>query len=111
MSGGESDALRERIAELTEQASRDRREIATLRDGLATARRIGAAVGVIMVLETVSDVEAFGMLRASSQSTNRKLRDVAEDVLAGFAGSRLGPSSSAAPALDAPGQRDAVALD
>jgi AmiR/NasT family two-component response regulator len=34
-----------------------------------------------MASRKITDAEAFGMLRAASQDANRKLRNIADDVL------------------------------
>jgi hypothetical protein len=54
---------------------------ASLRRGLATSREIGKAIGMLMVLNDVTDDDAFGLLRRTSQATNVKLADVAADVV------------------------------
>ena len=69
------------IAELEAQAVIDRSQIANLEIALGTARRIGAALGIIMATYRVGEEQAFVTLRIASQHTNRKLREVAEDVL------------------------------
>jgi transcriptional regulator with GAF, ATPase, and Fis domain len=56
-------------------------DAASLRRGLATSREIGKAVGMLMVLNDVSDDGAFDVLRRTSQVTNVKLADVAADVV------------------------------
>ena len=48
---------------------------------LQTSRRIGAAIGIIMAMEKVTELDAFDKIRHASQHGNRKVRDVAEDVL------------------------------
>ena len=54
-------------------------------DGLATAlqsnRDIGAALGVLMARLLVTREQAFDLMRIASQRSNRKLRDIAQDVL------------------------------
>jgi hypothetical protein len=54
-------------------------------DGLAAAlqsnRDIGAALGVLMARLLVTREQAFDLMRITSQRTNRKLRDIAQDVL------------------------------
>jgi hypothetical protein len=72
---------RQLIAELQAQAVLDRSEIANLEIALSTARRIGAALGIIMAAYKVTEEQAFATLRIASQQTNRKLRDLADDVL------------------------------
>jgi hypothetical protein len=56
-------------------------DAASLRRGLASSREIGKAIGMLMVLNDVSDDDAFGVLRRTSQTTNVKLADVAADVV------------------------------
>jgi ANTAR domain len=56
-------------------------DVASLRRGLASSRAIGKAVGMLMVLNDVSDDDAFGMLRRTSQETNVKLADIAADIV------------------------------
>jgi hypothetical protein len=48
---------------------------------LTSSRDIGAAQGILMERYKVSRDEAFGLLAVSSQHTNRKLRDVAVQLL------------------------------
>jgi hypothetical protein len=54
-------------------------------DGLALSqqsnRTIGVAIGILMTRLLVTRDQAFDLLRVSSQHTNRKLRDVAQDVI------------------------------
>lgn len=52
-----------------------------LETALASSRRIGAAIGVLMAHHKVTEDEAFGLLRTSSQHLHRKLRDVALEVV------------------------------
>ena len=56
-------------------------EAAGLRFGLDRNREIGKAVGMLMVLNDISDAEAFEILRRISQDTNVKVVDVAADFL------------------------------
>ena len=59
---------------------------------------IGQAKGILMVRQQVGSEEAFAILRRASQRSNRKLRDVAAQVVAGTAQEalfhRLGPTRS-----------------
>lgn len=58
---------------------------ARTQEGLLTAmdsrEMIGQAKGILMERYKVTGVEAFGLLVASSQAVNRKLRDVAEHLI------------------------------
>lgn len=71
-----------RLEALEAQAVIDRADIAGLHRALDSARRIGAAIGIVMFSLKVSEGAAFDLLRHASQNGNRKLRDVADDVLA-----------------------------
>lgn len=59
---------------------------ARTQSGLLTAmdsrEMIGQAKGILMERYKITGVEAFGLLVASSQAVNRKLRDVAEHLIA-----------------------------
>ncbi len=52
-----------------------------LRTALVSARRIGAAVGILMGTRRLTDDQAFETLCQASQHRNRKLREIAEEVL------------------------------
>lgn len=56
-------------------------EVANLRQAVATNREIGAAVGIVMHDRRVTADDAFAVLRKASQDANRKLRDVAAEVV------------------------------
>ena len=64
---------------------------ATLRggidDGLRGRTVIGAAVGILMEPFQLDDEAALAYLKRQSSTTNRKLRDVAEDIVAERRGS------------------------
>ncbi|MGX7680621.1 GAF and ANTAR domain-containing protein [Jatrophihabitans sp. DSM 45814] len=64
---------------------------------LGSNRRIGIALGVIMCQDRCTDEQAFALLRKASQTTHRKLRDVAEEVI--FTG--LVPEPASADAISA----------
>lgn len=56
-------------------------EVVNLRRAIASNRRIGAAVGVVMHERGVDYDEAFGLLRRASQDSNVPLVEVAQTVL------------------------------
>lgn len=60
--------------------ARRQNKVDNLERALLTSRRIGIAVGIVMATRNVADEQAFDMLRIISQSTRRKLYDVAEQV-------------------------------
>jgi ANTAR domain/GAF domain len=51
-----------------------------LERALESSREIGTAVGILMARQLCTYDQAFDMLRAASQHTQRKLRDIARDV-------------------------------
>lgn len=55
----------------------------TLRKALETRTVIGQAQGVLMARQAITSDEAFDILRRASQRTNRKLRDVAAEIVEG----------------------------
>ena len=69
------------IAELKEQGLVNGEKVANLTAALETARTIGAAIGIVMMDHSVSEPEAFQILRRASMDSNRKLRDLAGDVV------------------------------
>ncbi|MCW2523015.1 MAG: response regulator receiver and domain protein [Frankiales bacterium] len=52
-----------------------------LQVALASNRRIGISIGILMSSYRCTEEQAFDMLRAVSQSHHHKLREVAEDVI------------------------------
>ncbi len=54
---------------------------ANLQLALQTSRHIGAAIGILMSLHKITEDQAFDLLRLASQRCNRKLRDLALDVI------------------------------
>ena len=57
------------------------RKVEHLEIALASSRRIGMAMGILMGVYKLSETEAFDLLVVVSQHRNRKLRDIAEDVV------------------------------
>ncbi len=58
------------------------RERATqLETALVNSREIGAAIGVLMTNHRITRDQAFSLLRIASQNTNRKLAEIATDVV------------------------------
>jgi hypothetical protein len=56
-------------------------DVAALQRGLVSNRAIGKAIGMLMVLNDVSDHDAFDILRRTSQDTNVKVADIAGDII------------------------------
>jgi len=72
---------REIIRDLEGERFIDREMIANLQVALGSARMIGAAQGIIMAGQKLTEEAAFGALRRASQRTHLKLRDVAAQVV------------------------------
>jgi len=52
-----------------------------LQKALASNRQIGVAMGVLMARQNLTEEQAFAVLREASQRGNRKLRDIADEVV------------------------------
>ena len=52
-----------------------------LETALHTSRRIGMAIGILMERMKVSEDHAVDQLKQASQRTQRKLRDIAEELV------------------------------
>jgi hypothetical protein len=61
-------------------ATSNARKVANLQRALLSSREIGTAMGVLMARHGVTRDQAFDLLRMSSQNSNRKLREVADEV-------------------------------
>ena len=57
------------------------RRAANLEAALTTNRQIGAAIGILMHQHKITESQGFELLREISQHTNRKLRDVADELV------------------------------
>jgi ANTAR domain len=75
-----ADIDRALIDALEAEGTVDRSRINELRDALIMARRIGAGIGIIMGARRISEDEAFAVLVKASQHSNRKLRQVADEL-------------------------------
>lgn len=62
-------------------AARDRERATNLEQALDSNREIGKAIGLLMATHNLTDEQAFGVLRQASQSLNRKLRDIAVEMI------------------------------
>ena len=61
--------------------ARERAQISGLEQALASNRAIGTAIGILMATRRVTQDRAFDLLRVVSQRTNRKLREIADEVV------------------------------
>lgn len=59
----------------------EERRAENLNSALATRELIGQAQGILMERERITSGQAFDILRRASQHLNRKLRDVAQDLV------------------------------
>ena len=71
---------RDMIAALQRDGVLSREHEVQLEEALKSSRTIGAAVGIIMGTRQVSEDVAFDMLKAASNHSNRKLREIAADA-------------------------------
>jgi AmiR/NasT family two-component response regulator len=66
---------------LTKQLDEALRKVENLEIALRTARQIGMALGIVMCRYGLTEDDAFAALRALSQKSHRKLREIAEQVV------------------------------
>jgi AmiR/NasT family two-component response regulator len=52
-----------------------------MKEALSAARRIGAAIGIVMAAHRCDERQAFDMLAQASMHQHRKVRDIADDVV------------------------------
>jgi len=69
------------LADLRARVLTAETKAANLEIALATNRRIGIAVGILMCRLRVPEDQAFAVLRKHSQDHNVKVRDLAEEVI------------------------------
>jgi GAF domain-containing protein len=62
-------------------AAAAKQRAANLERALTSNRQIGMAMGILMASRKLTDDDAFALLRIASQNANRKLTDVADDVI------------------------------
>jgi GAF domain-containing protein len=62
-------------------AASARERVENLQRALTSNRRIGMAMGVLMASHKLTADDAFTLLRIASQNSNRKLTDIADDVV------------------------------
>src|SRR5690242_19492897 len=78
---GRPGATPDLATQVPEQLVMARERIGHLETALATNRRIGIAIGIVMVRHQLTDEQALELLREQSQVRNKKLRDLAEEVV------------------------------
>lgn len=62
-------------------AAAARQQIEQLEQALLTNRDIGTAIGILMTLHKITRAQAFDLLRVASQHSNRKLAEIAPEVI------------------------------
>jgi GAF domain-containing protein len=70
------------FASVAVAAALERETSSQLRVALDTNRTIGAAVGILMATHNLPHADAFALLSTAAQRVNRKLHDLAADIVA-----------------------------
>ena len=78
---GEGDLYRDLVTHLKAQGVLEQQRIANLEIALMSARRIGAAMGILMTSREMTDEQAFDALQTASKRRNCELHEVADDVI------------------------------
>lgn len=69
------------FASVTLMAADRMEQVSTLREGLASNREIGKAIGLMMAFHKVDDDAAFEILRNASQDMNIKISEIAKQIV------------------------------
>lgn len=75
------DVDRALICELRAEDMVNQERSAHLEEALRTSREIGAAIGILMASRRLTEEASFALLVRTSQHTNRKVRDLAAEVV------------------------------
>lgn len=78
-----ADDDRDMITELHVEGVLSQQHVEQLEQALRSSRTIGMAVGMVMANRHVNEEAAFDILRSVSQNSNRKLRDIADELVRG----------------------------
>ncbi len=78
----EQGAILASFASIAFAMAQERRRAANLTQALDSNREIGKAIGLLMAAHNVSSDQALEMLKHASQNMNRKLRDLAAEIVA-----------------------------
>lgn len=74
-------ALLAAFASVALMAADRQEQVSTLREGLASNREIGKAIGLMMAFHKVDDDAAFAILRNASQDMNIKISEIAKQIV------------------------------
>ena len=74
-------ALRRNMHRLMQRLEQAEKTVVSLQQALISNRRIGMAVGILMTRHQLTENQAFEVLQHTSNTSNTKLRDVAEQVI------------------------------
>lgn len=77
----QSELDRKVMAQLQAEGLLNDEHAAHLQQALSSSRRIGAAIGMVMLTRHVDDVEAFDLLCTASKHSNRRLRALAGEIV------------------------------
>jgi hypothetical protein len=72
---------RDMITDLQAEGILSREHTAQMEQALKSSRTIGAAIGILMASRGITEDQAFAVLKQSSQSANRKLREIAAELV------------------------------
>ncbi|HET7691302.1 MAG TPA: ANTAR domain-containing protein [Nocardioidaceae bacterium] len=72
---------RDMIAELQRDGILSQKHAQEMEEALKSSRIIGAAMGIIMGSRNVTQDEAFAVLQKASANSNRKLRELAKELV------------------------------
>jgi hypothetical protein len=82
MASADIGAIIASFASVTLVASTEHQRADELQSGLESNREIGKAIGLLMAAHDIDDAQAFEVLRRASSELNRKLVDIARELVA-----------------------------
>jgi AmiR/NasT family two-component response regulator len=77
-----ADVSREMILDLQADGVVSEQHTRDLEAALKSSRTIGAAIGILMESRSITADEGLAMLKQASQDSNRKLREIAAEIVA-----------------------------
>jgi AmiR/NasT family two-component response regulator len=67
--------------DLEQELRAARQEVDNLRVALESNRRIGMAIGILVARRGLTEQKALDLLKVASQRLNRRVRDLAEEII------------------------------
>lgn len=90
----DADLTRELILDLQAEGIMTEKRTHDMEEALKSSRTIGAAIGIIMENRNLGEDQAFAVLKQASQDSNRKIRDIALELVQAADAARIRKSDA-----------------